>query len=284
MRHVRFQVRALMLIRTCCAFVLTDFPFARPPEQVSERHVNYQNRSGYDEKVDWFSLGVTTYAMICGRRPFPSKKDVLRDAERKSGVSSPSASRRRSSLSDHGPTSARVREATRRLMRDIEYRCLMSDVSFPAHVEDLRAQDFIQQLLARDPNERPSFGELRSHPWFDDLTLEADSLLQQDVPAFVHTHVRQEESRPRLLRRNSLANSSKNECALSKFIEDICVQMMSTGRSESKEVAERWLTAPTEKTNSLFRHWGYVSGDALRLELSAQRSESRRAMRRATTQ
>lgn len=90
------------------------------------RHVNYQNRSGYDEKVDWFSCGVTVYTMICGRRPFPSKKDVLRDAELKSGVSSPSASRRRSSLSDHGATSARVREATRRLMRDIEYRCLSS--------------------------------------------------------------------------------------------------------------------------------------------------------------
>ena len=223
--------------------------------------------------------------MICGRRPFPSKKDVLRDAELKSGVSSPSASRRRSSLSDHGPTSARVREATRRLMRDIEYRCLMTDVNFPVHVEDPRAQDFIQRLLARDPNERPSFEELRSHPWFDGLSLEADSLLQQEVPAFVHTHVRQEDSRPRSLRRNSLATpSSKHECSLNQFIEEICVQMMSTGRSESKEVAERWLATPTEKTNSLFRHWGYVSGDALRLELSARGSESRRAMRRATTQ
>ena len=63
----------------------------RPPEQVGERFVDYANRNGYDERADWFSLGVTVFTMVCGRRPFPTKGELI-----KSGISSPS--RRRTSF------------------------------------------------------------------------------------------------------------------------------------------------------------------------------------------
>lgn len=90
----------------------------RPPEQVGERYVDYANRNGYDERVDFFSLGVTVFAMVCGRRPFPTKKQMMQSQQddlMKSGVSSPS--RRRSSISDQ------QRAATRKSMKDIEFQC-----------------------------------------------------------------------------------------------------------------------------------------------------------------
>ncbi|KAL7549822.1 hypothetical protein ACHAWF_013084 [Thalassiosira exigua] len=89
----------------------------RPPEQVGERFVEYQSRSGYDERVDFFSLGVTAYTMVCGKRPFPTRKMMMSEV---TGVSSPSRTRR-SSISDR-PSSALQRAATRKLLKDIEYR------------------------------------------------------------------------------------------------------------------------------------------------------------------
>jgi len=97
----------------------------RPPEQVGERYVDYANRNGYDERVDYFSLGVTVFLMVCGQRPFPTRRQMmLSDNEllkQSGGVSSPS--RRRSSISDHNHSSAIQRAATRKLMKDVEFKC-----------------------------------------------------------------------------------------------------------------------------------------------------------------
>jgi len=97
----------------------------RPPEQVGERYVDYANRNGYDERVDYFSLGVTVFLMVCGQRPFPTRRQMmLSDNEllkQPGGVSSPS--RRRSSISDHNHSSAIQRAATRKLMKDVEFKC-----------------------------------------------------------------------------------------------------------------------------------------------------------------
>ena len=87
-----------------------------PPEQFGERYVDYRNRNGYDERVDFFSLGVTLFTMVCGRRPFPTRRQMLSQVE---GISSPT--RRRSSISDH--PSSMQRAATRKLLKDIEFRC-----------------------------------------------------------------------------------------------------------------------------------------------------------------
>lgn len=90
----------------------------RPPEQVGERYIDYANRNGYDERVDYFSLGVTVFIMVCGRRPFPTKKQMIQT----SGMSSPPSRTRRSSISDQ-KSSAIQRAAQRKLLKDIEYKC-----------------------------------------------------------------------------------------------------------------------------------------------------------------
>lgn len=93
----------------------------RPPEQVGERYVEYQNRNGYDFRVDFFSLGVTCFTMVCGQRPFPTRKMMM--SEVNNGVSSPTGTRR-SSISGPGDQSSALQRASQRqLMKDIEFRC-----------------------------------------------------------------------------------------------------------------------------------------------------------------
>ena len=86
----------------------------RPPEQVGQRYVDYFSRSGYDEKADFFSLGVTVFTMVAGKRPFPSKKEIVLSA---TGMSSPSPSRRRSSITGTSLERATMRKA----LRDVEF-------------------------------------------------------------------------------------------------------------------------------------------------------------------
>ena len=53
--------------------------------------------------------------MVAGRRPFPSRKEIMQSS---TGISSPSHSKRRSSVTG---TSANERAAIRKAMRDIEF-------------------------------------------------------------------------------------------------------------------------------------------------------------------
>ena len=86
----------------------------RPPEQVQERYTDYSSRTGYDERADWFALGVCCYTMVTGRRPFPTKKELQR-SERSLTV-------RKSSLTGSGETTPRVgnlsREASKKVLND----------------------------------------------------------------------------------------------------------------------------------------------------------------------
>ncbi|KAL7528904.1 hypothetical protein ACHAXR_002693 [Thalassiosira sp. AJA248-18] len=288
----------------------------RPPELVGERYVDYQNRNGYDgelkrnylirfvigtkphhilfllfcttEKVDFFSLGVTTFTMVCGRRPFPTRKMMMSEVN---GVSSPPRTRR-SSISDHH-SSALQRATTRKLMKDIEFRCLMTEVKFPDFLHDSDAKSFIEQLLAKDPNNRPRFDGIRSHPWMSNVEFDAAKLKAMKLPVdWVHKHVQQEsKAKPRSIRRASMASHqrTKTDISLSLFIEDICNQMLEIGKNEDAEqAAARWMAIPSSKTMALFRHWHYTSEDALRLEMNAAPNgltsgfNSHRHLRRAT--
>lgn len=242
----------------------------RPPEQVGERYIDYSNRSGYDERADFFSLGVTVFTMVCGRRPFPSKKEMMQ-----SGVSSPA--KRRSSINTG--SSAVERAAIRKVMKDVEWKCLMTEVSYPRFLsQHPEAKSFMEQLLERNPNTRPRFDGIRSHPWMGGVEFDAEKLKATTIPDFhfVQRHALTEsKSSPKSMRRYSMAmtslhHKSKEEVSLSIFIKDICLQMMEIGNKEEAEnAAARWMASPSDNTKALFRTWEYVSEDAQELERNA---------------
>ena len=47
----------------------------RGPEVIHERNLAYSERSGYGKSSDFFTLGVTAYVLLTGKKPFPQKRD-----------------------------------------------------------------------------------------------------------------------------------------------------------------------------------------------------------------
>ena len=113
----------------------------RPPEQVQERFLDYFSRNGYDERADWFSLGVCCFSMLTGHRPFPTKKELLQSDSQRNLVI------RAETLAVNANINM---EVAGRVANDAEYRCLMYEVQFPKYFDDEPvAKTFIQALLSR---------------------------------------------------------------------------------------------------------------------------------------
>ena len=155
---------------------------------------------------------------------------------------------------------------------------LMKEVKFPDCVEDEDAKSFIEQLLAKDPDNRPRFDGITNHPWMSGVVFDAEKLKATKLPMdWVLKHAQQEaNSRPRSVWRSSMMGQKvKTDLSLSLFIEDICCQML-----DADNAAARWMAVPSAKTVALFRHWNYMSDSALELEKIAAKSKSRGLLRR----
>ena len=180
----------------------------------------------------------------------------------------------------------------------------MTEVKFPEFLEnEIDAKSFIEQLLAKDPNNRPRFDGIKDHSWMSNVDFDATKLEASKLQCdWVQKHAMAEsKAKPRSMRRASMTSQHKTKTDLSVtlFIEDICAQMIEIGRDQdAEEAAARWMAVPSSKTEALFRHWNYISDDALRLEVDAATNNSsgvdisgststpkfpsRRKMRRAT--
>jgi serine/threonine protein kinase len=184
--------------------------------------------------------------------------------------SSPSPSKRRSSITGTNlsamerAASAAERAALRKAMRDIEYRCLMCEVTYPDSLES-EGRELIAMLLERDPEKRPNFEGIKSHPWMIDLDFDPLHLKAIAMPSWIINHATQ-ESKPKSVRRSTMASSKspKNGLTMSLFIRNIC--------SEIQPVSARWLVEPSSQTVDLFNGWTYISDEARDLEIDANKN------------
>mmetsp|Transcript_13951 Transcript_13951/g.40809 ORF Transcript_13951/g.40809 Transcript_13951/m.40809 type:complete len:582 (-) Transcript_13951:589-2334(-) len=243
----------------------------RPPEQVQERFVDYASRSGYDERADWFALGVCCYSMMTGNRPFPTKRELLK-----------SEHSQRSLYSDDGelPQIGNLDDsATRKVLNDVEFRCLMFQVRYPPQLfrPEPNAQSFLEALLSRDPKERPRYNDIVSHPWMKNEEFEEAAVLRRPIPQWVRDHaylqaieVMNKRGNPQM-RRLSFLSGRKDQGSLDDFVEDLFRGIEDEKRRRSS--AARWKTRPNRGTLRLFRHWNFISDDAIRLEIEASNSD-----------
>lgn len=245
----------------------------RPPEQVQERYTDYSSRTGYDERADWFALGVCCYAMVTGRRPFPTKKELQR-SER-------SMTTRKSSLTGSGDLTPQVgnltKEASRKVLNDPEFRCFMYEVPYPAQFCTERdAESFIRALLERDPQNRLKYDGIVSHPWMEGEDFSNDGALQRPIPQWVKDHVHLQSVQ--VARRDSnwqqwkryLRPKHKIEQyeTLNECIDDMCRQCFETHDSAyAKRFGKKWTASTSKKTMELFGHWAFISEDAIALEM-----------------
>ena len=236
----------------------------RPPEQVQERYLDYFSRNGYDERADWFSLGVCCFTMITGRRPFPTKKELLQSdcqhnlVDGVEGEGIPSKTNFDS-------------EAKKRLMNDAEYRCLLFEVIFPSSFdEEPEAKSFIELLLARNPEERPRYEGIISHPWFRGEKFVAKEVVKRSVPGWVKDHAYLQSIRNDQLRGNQRLSYRISQRSLTECIESLCSDCFEKyGGTYAQNFVVKWSTLAGARTIQLFRHWNYMSDDVIALESKA---------------
>jgi len=132
------------------------------PEMVVMMSQNQADMTGYNDCVDWWSLGVTLYKLLTGDRPFTNDKfqkfvDICGTMTRHVANQAP------------------------------EYAMLFQEVSFPPHMSK-EAVNFIDRLLDVNDNTRLGAGpravdDIKSHPFFEGIDWE---LLEQRhmVPPF----------------------------------------------------------------------------------------------------
>ncbi|CAM9157160.1 unnamed protein product, partial [Discosporangium mesarthrocarpum] len=105
----------------------------------------HNQRKGYTRAVDWWSLGVTTYKLLTGSRPF-----------------------------DRPPKSAASSLATFR--KQTEYEKLHAKVQYPSYMSE-NAKSFVADLLVHDEDKRLGSGpsgreNIRNHPFLSTLQWE----------------------------------------------------------------------------------------------------------------
>lgn len=237
----------------------------RPPEQVQERFLDYFSRCGYDERADWFSLGVCCFTMLTGRRPFPTKKELLQSDSQRNLVLAAETVQSKANINV---------EAAERAMNDAEYRCLMFEVNFPSHfTEEPQAQHFIEALLARNPEERPRYDGIVGHPWMKGESFDANEVVKRPTPRWIKDHaylqsIRSNESHSS----NNFQGSSlrKSQRSLTECIESLCSDCFDKyGAAYAENFAIKWSTLARTETLNLFRHWNYMSDDVVALEAQA---------------
>ena len=125
------------------------------PEMVVMMSQNQADMTGYNDSVDWWSLGVTVYKLLTGLRPFTNDRfqkfvDICGTMTRHVAHQAP------------------------------EYAMLFQEVTYPPHLS-AEAVNFIERLLDVNDNTRLGAGprgikDLKAHPFFEGIDWE---LLEQ---------------------------------------------------------------------------------------------------------
>ena len=269
----------------------------RPPEQVLQRYVRYDNRQGYDERADWFALGSTAYTMIAGRRPFPSKAEVIRDSNTKQAPTSKEIEAGLLPQIAEVPVNAREKA-----LGDAEFLSLMRNMRYSSRFkEDKPMRAFVEGLLARNPRERFMFNEISEHEFMKELTFEPEELLKRKIPDWIMEILNGSEiknpstchAQPSSSRRSKASSSRKSTNSnhgdyqrkgdsLRDFIDELVANESTTkSKDDARDYAKKWNARPSWENLKLFEQWDYISRDAIVLERAAgKKIEARVAARK----
>jgi serine/threonine protein kinase len=156
----------------------------RPPEVVRERNLKYQDREGYDEASDWFSLGVTTYVLTCAKKPFQNKNNYTAAGME---VYEPT-----SLASDAHEMVPLMPGSTKKPSpaANFEFKSLMSKVTYGSQFSDSQV-DFCERLIKRKAEHRMNYAQIMNHPLIENFPLDPQTLKARPCHPFILEYIRE---------------------------------------------------------------------------------------------
>ncbi|KAG3163633.1 hypothetical protein C6341_g12893 [Phytophthora cactorum] len=199
------------------------------PEIISGKLVKRDQRPGYTFSVDFWSLGVTLFELMCGFQPFSmhSSGNFFQEV-----------------------ANEEIFRLSPRTQHKIELQKMTQGVTFPLHLTR-NAQDFLKRLLEVSPEHRlgcngeKGFAEFMEHPFFE--TVDWEKLMMKHIdPKF-------KPALP-LLSDKKIYNSYEH--------------MMSHFDMRDKDfIRHDWYADPDPEMQKYFDTWDYISQYTLRAEL-----------------
>ncbi|KAE9253620.1 hypothetical protein PF002_g3236 [Phytophthora fragariae] len=199
------------------------------PEIISGKLVKRDQRPGYTFAVDFWSLGITIFELMCGFQPFSmhSSGNFFQEV-----------------------ANEEIFRLSPRTQHKIELQKMAQGVTFPLHLTR-NAQDFLKRLLEVSPEHRlgcnveKGFAEFMEHPFFE--TVDWEKLMMKHIdPKF-------KPALP-LLTDKKIYNSYEH--------------MMSHFDMRDKDfIRHDWYADPDPEMQKHFDTWDYISQYTLRAEL-----------------
>uniref|UniRef100_K3X895 Protein kinase domain-containing protein n=1 Tax=Globisporangium ultimum (strain ATCC 200006 / CBS 805.95 / DAOM BR144) TaxID=431595 RepID=K3X895_GLOUD len=199
------------------------------PEIISGKLVKRDQRPGYTFAVDYWSLGVTIFELMCGYQPFSvySGGNFFQEV-----------------------ANEEIFRLSPRTQHKIELQKMAQGVTFPAHISKC-GQDFLKRLLDVNVEQRlgcnceKGFAEFMEHPFFESIDWEKLMMKHID-PKF-------KPALP-LLTDKKIYNSYEH--------------MMSHFDMRDKDfIRHDWYADPPPEQQKHFESWDYISQSTLRAEL-----------------
>mmetsp|Transcript_848 Transcript_848/g.1531 ORF Transcript_848/g.1531 Transcript_848/m.1531 type:complete len:558 (-) Transcript_848:23-1696(-) len=242
----------------------------RAPEQVRERNIKYDQRGGYDETTDWFSLGTTCYVLLFGKKPFMSKTDIAKVVSRGDYDDLTKADDFSSNVIRGNSTN------------DLEIKALMLAVQYPLSV-DPTTKDFLESLMKRDAEKRLNFKGVKHHPFVKDFPFDAKSMADRAPHPYIGEYIKKKFGESSTAETSDLSMDEiptsgkvvKLEESIFDNIDEIVEQFVSDvyevkGSEAAERIEKKWLQeCDNHSKDALFKRWSYISTSALAKEKEA---------------
>ena len=182
--------------------------------------------------------------MMTGRRPFPTRKELIQSDSQ------------RLIIPQRAVPSTIQKEILDKVMNDAEYQCLMFEVQYPSHFKDeAAAKDFIDKLLARNPDERPRYKGIVEHQWMEGEMFEEESILRRVIPPWVKDHAYLQSRNDFCKPQRRASEIVKYGTPLSECVDNLISDCFEKNDSiYAENFALKWKTKAQPRNLALFRH------------------------------
>jgi len=232
------------------------------PEIVEGKVLKRPNRRGYNESVDWFALGVTTYVMLTGGQPFSYEDPTTLDPD---------------VVKNEFP-----RDKDGRIRRPSGFASLMQVVRFPKHMSHACCH-FCKDLLHIHAGERlgseNGVKDIQQHDWM---------LRKSPKPAYEDLFLNGRQYPACELENLSFEKLMNNEYKVAKWVYNTdrskqlakmytktsppkykhYEHMMATFDARNQHSGVNWYANPKKKEQEVFESWDFMSYKALKDEMS----------------